>query len=212
MIAIVNYGSGNIGAISNIYKKAKVEHVIVERPELLDQADRYILPGVGHFDHAVSYLRRSGLLGALQDNVIKQQKPLLGICVGMQILADSSEEGSEPGLGWVPGRVRKFERSNDCLRIPHMGWNEVEVVNDGACLLDRVDSSIGFYFLHSYYFDPMNSRSILAQTVYGRLAFASAVTNGSNIFGVQFHPEKSHHNGMAVLTNFATLKPCSALV
>ncbi len=211
MIAIVNYGSGNIGAISNIYRRAKVEHAIVDRPELLDQAERYILPGVGHFDHAVGYLRRSGLLGALQNNVIRQRKPLLGICVGMQILADSSDEGSEPGLGWVPGRVRKFERSDDCLRIPHMGWNEVEMFNDGTCLMERVDLKTGFYFLHSYYFDPISSASILARTTYGGLAFASAVSNGSNIFGVQFHPEKSHHNGTALLTNFATLKPCSAL-
>lgn len=210
MIAIVNYGSGNLGAISNVYKKAKIEHAIVDRPDQLDAADRYILPGVGHFDHAVRYLRRSGLFETLQANVVQRQKPLLGICVGMQILADSSEEGSEPGLGWIHGRVCKFELSADRLRVPHMGWNGVEVADDASKLMEHVDGNVGFYFLHSYYFDPVETRSVVARTTYGGPAFACAVSNGSNVFGVQFHPEKSHQNGMKLLTNFARLQPCSA--
>ncbi len=210
MIAIVNYGSGNIGAISNVYKKAKIEHVVVDRPDELGRAERYILPGVGHFDETISYLRRSGLLEALQENVIHAGKPLLGICVGMQILANSSEEGIEAGLGWIPGRVRKFELLPDRPRIPHMGWNGVSVAHDASRLMAEVELNTGFYFLHSYYFEPEDARSVVARANYGGPDFACAVSNGANIFGVQFHPEKSHHNGRALLTNFARLTPCSA--
>lgn len=210
MIAIVNYGSGNIGAISNVYKKAKIDHVVVNRPDDLARAERYLLPGVGHFDETVSYLRRSGLLEVLRENVVCGGKPLLGICVGMQILADSSEEGREPGLGWVPGRVRKFELTADRPRIPHMGWNSVGVAHDPSHLMANVEMGTGFYFLHSYYFEPTDQRHIIAYAAYGGPPFACAVTNGTNIFGVQFHPEKSHHNGHTLLTNFAKLTPCFA--
>lgn len=209
MIAIVNYGSGNIGAISNVYKKAKIEHAVVDRPEDLARAERFILPGVGHFDETMSYLRRSGLLEVLQENVVRGGKPLLGICVGMQILANNSEEGREPGLGWVPGCVRKFELTSDRPRIPHMGWNSVEVANDPSRLMTDVEMTTGFYFLHSYYFEPVDERHVVARAAYGGPPFACAVSNGANIFGVQFHPEKSHHNGRTLLTNFAKISPCS---
>jgi imidazole glycerol-phosphate synthase subunit HisH len=204
MIAIINYGSGNVGAIANIYKQLKVEHTIATTPGSLDVADKYILPGVGHFDTTMAYLEQSGLRSALEENVRNKGKPLLGICVGMQILAYSSEEGAKAGLGWISGHVLRLRPSSENLRLPHMGWNSISVRNDPLRIFHGVDSRMGFYFLHNYYFSTDDELAVEADAIYGQ-RFACAVSNGRNIVGVQFHPEKSHSNGMRIFKNFACL-------
>lgn len=179
-----------------------VPHVIVSDWKTLGSADKYILPGVGHFDHTMATVRSSGMYEALQDNVLGKGKLLLGICVGMQVLADSSEEGALGGFGWIAGRVRRIDPRGGAIRLPHMGWNSISIRNDPLRLFGGVDATRGFYFLHSYFFEPDSAGSILASTDYGA-SLACGVTNGRNIFGLQFHPEKSHRNGIAVFKNFA---------
>lgn len=201
MIAIINYGSGNVAAIANIYKMMKIPYAIVSDRKELDTADRYVLPGVGHFDHTMAAVRDSGILDGLRENVIGKGKLLLGICVGMQVLAESSEEGTLPGFGWIPGHVRRISSVAVNVRLPHMGWNSISIVNDPIGLFDDVDTENGFYFLHSYCFDAA-PENILASTGYGT-TLTCGVTNGRNVFGLQFHPEKSHGNGVAIFKNFA---------
>lgn len=201
MIGIVNYGSGNIQAIGNIYKRLDVPYSVISRPQELASADRIILPGVGAFDQAMGELNASGMRQALDQAILDQHKPILGICVGMQLLAQSSEEGTAAGLGWIDGVVKKFDCNGAAtVYLPHMGWNTVEPKPNA--LFDAVDLQLGYYFLHSYYFSCRNHQDELGVTMYG-IRFASAV-NVRNIFGVQFHPEKSHQPGIQLLKNFAT--------
>ena len=204
MIGIIDYGMGNIKAFSNIYKSLNVPHKIVKVEEHLKDVEKIILPGVGAFDHAMRQLNRSGFLDALNDLVLNQKKPVLGVCVGMQMMANCSEEGVLNGLGWVDATVNKFnkeELNNEPL--PHMGWNSVDCTIDNQLFKD-ISTNSRFYFLHSYYFNPENKDSSIALTGYGN-KFTCAVNRG-NIFGVQFHPEKSHHNGVQLLKNFSNLQ------
>ena len=204
MIAIVNYGSGNIQAIANIYKRLDVPHVIAATPDELDGVDQVILPGVGAFDQAMNELEASGLRRALDNCVLTQRKPILGICVGMQLLACSSEEGTAKGLGWIDAEVRRFDpnAAGPDTQLPHLGWNTVEPARIDP-VLDGIEIQAGFYFLHSYYFSCRDKEDVLATTSYGT-PFASAVRR-QNVYGVQFHPEKSHQNGVQFLRNFARL-------
>lgn len=204
MIAIIDYGSGNVGAIANIYKQLKVPHVITGNISELEKAERYVLPGVGAFDTTMNYFRKSGMIDLLNEHVLERGKKVLGICVGMQILAESSEEGLSPGLGWIKGRVRRIDTSAlpFAPRLPHMGWNTVNTMQ-GARLFEGVDAVQGFYFLHSYYVDPTETADIAATVEYGgRITCAVA---HENIYGMQFHPEKSHANGVTVFRNFAEI-------
>lgn len=203
MIAIVNYGSGNIQAIANIFGKLNIPFVIAAAPEELAGAERILLPGVGAFDQAMNELNASGLRAALDRKVLEERTPVLGICVGMQLLAKSSEEGTAQGLGWIDGTVKRFDHSNfhQATHLPHMGWNTVEPRQSSA-LFDGVDLTTGYYFLHSYYFTCADESDVLGVTDYGG-RFASAVRRG-NVHGVQFHPEKSHQAGTDLLRNFAT--------
>jgi glutamine amidotransferase len=204
MIAIINYGSGNISAISNIYKQLKIPYVVTRDLDELAKADRYILPGVGAFDATMQYLNDSGMVATLNQQVLVNNKKVMGICVGMQILAESSEEGELAGLGWIPGQVRKIDVSllPSGPKLPHMGWNSVKPRSD-ASLFAGVDVERGFYFLHSYYFDATDDADVSATVQYGK-ELPCAVAH-DNIFGMQFHPEKSHANGVAVFRNFAEL-------
>lgn len=204
MIAIIDYRSGNLAAIGAIYKQLKIPYVITNDREVMSGADRYVLPGVGHFGQAMSVIRQSEIFETLSENVLSKGKPLMGICVGMQLLADSSDESSEPGLGWIAGRVRKIQSTDQAIRLPHMGWNSISVGNDISGLFDGVDVKRGFYFLHNYHFAPQSPASTLATTSYGDV-LTCGVSNGKNIFGLQFHPEKSHQNGVAIFRNFARL-------
>jgi len=202
LIAVVNYGSGNIQAIGNIFTRQKIPFIFASHPSELDQADGIVLPGVGAFDQAMLELRRSGMRRALEKAVLESGKPVLGICVGMQLLARSSEEGTEQGLGWIQGTVKRFRSlpQEHPLRLPHMGWNTVEPTRPSP-LFSSIDLTPGFYFLHSYYFSCECEEHALAKTTYGEV-FTSVVCK-DHIYGVQFHPEKSHWSGIRLLVNFA---------
>ena len=201
MIAIIDYGSGNIAAIANIYKQLKVPHVITKDAQELAAAERYILPGVGAFDATMRHLTATGIVEVLQKQVFEGGKKLMGVCVGMQILAESSEEGELSGLGWIAGRVRKISTGLAVppAILPHMGWNSINPCQ--ARIFDGIDPLRGFYFLHNYFFDASNSDEVIATVNYGSDMPCSV--NRANIFGMQFHPEKSHSNGVAIFRNFA---------
>jgi imidazole glycerol-phosphate synthase subunit HisH len=202
MIAIVDYRSGNIAAIANIYKQLKVPHVVTRDPAQLAAAERYILPGVGAFDATMRHLNEAGIKAVLDEQVLTRRKKIMGICVGMQILADSSEEGTLRGLGWIPGRVKKIDtrRIDSGPRLPHMGWNSVRP--SGALpIFQGVDCQRGFYFLHSYFFDAARDEDVAATVTYGS-EMPCALLHG-NVAAMQFHPEKSHANGVAIFRNFA---------
>jgi glutamine amidotransferase len=204
VIVIVDYGLGNVLAFANMYKKLNIQARIARSAADLAGATRVILPGVGAFDHALERLDRSGMREPLTELVTRQGVPVLGICVGMQILANSSEEGQLPGLGWVPGRVRKLDvaRLPQKTHLPHMGWNDVRPVRPSG-LFAGLENDARFYFLHSYCFECERDDEVLATTDYGS-SFSSAVSR-ANVYGVQFHPEKSHHFGTRLLQNFAGL-------
>jgi len=204
MIAIINYGCGNISAFATIYKRLNVAVTIAESVEHLRAADKFVLPGVGAFDRAMERLTQSGMRECLEELVLGDKKPVLGVCVGMQMLAYRSEEGRSEGLGWIGGEVKKFDISkfSQATHLPHMGWNDVQS-SAGVGLFEGLDSAARFYFLHSYYFSPSKQENVLAVTDYGE-TFVSAV-GSENIYGVQFHPEKSHQWGVRLLKNFAEL-------
>ena len=204
MITIIDYGSGNIRAIGNIYDTLKIDYKIAKSPEEVMGAEKIFLPGVGAFDQTISMLDKTGFREVLDFEVLQNKIPIIGICVGMQILAESSEEGKLPGLGYIKGKVRKMDASllNQKPKLPHLGWNSIEIKRQSA-MFKNIDSELGFYFLHSYYFECEHEEDILTTTTYGK-SFASAI-NHDNVYGIQFHPEKSHHNGINLLHNFATL-------
>lgn len=204
MIAIIDYGLGNVQALANVYKKLNIPAIIAKQAEDLKKISKVILPGVGSFDHAMQRLEKSGMRNLLDEMVHHRRIPALGICVGMQMLAYSSEEGSLPGLGWIDGEVKKFNTlalgRSPC--VPHMGWNDIKPAKSNG-LLQGLDVDARFYFLHSYYFHCHRSEDVIAVTDYGG-EFVCAVNSG-NVYGVQFHPEKSHHWGIRLLENFAKL-------
>ncbi len=223
MIGVVDYGLGNIQAFLNIFKNLNIDAMAVHNCDELVLADRLILPGVGSFDWAMEKLLASGMRDCLEDLVTCQQKYVLGVCVGMQMMANNSEEGRLPGLGWIQGGVQKFRGLEDermeekrvrggedgrirgleheRMSLPHMGWNDVVPTNCN-CLFKGMEAP-RFYFLHSYYFATTHADDVLATTDYHG-EFASAVRSG-NVFGTQFHPEKSHGWGIQLLKNFAEM-------
>jgi glutamine amidotransferase len=204
MIGIVDYKLGNVKAFANIYKQLGIPHRLAAAPEDLAGVSRIILPGVGAFDHAMSRLEASGMREALLDAVLRKGTPVLGVCVGMQMLTARSEEGVKQGLGWIDGEVLNFRQApgRAPIHIPHMGWNDVEPVSDSG-LFKGLGGSHRFYFLHSYYARCESAGDVLGQTVYGA-GFACAIGRG-NVCGVQFHPEKSHRAGIQLLKNFAEM-------
>lgn len=201
MITIIDYGLGNVLAFVNVYQRLNIPVQVATSPAALEGATRLILPGVGSFDHAMEQFDRSGMRPAVEQRVADGM-PVLGICVGMQMLAERSDEGVLAGLGWVPGQVRKFDVAAmpAGTMLPHMGWNDVQPATQGG-LFAGLERDARFYFLHSYYFECGDQASILASTDYGP-AFSCAVRK-ENVYGVQFHPEKSHHFGSRLLSNFA---------
>ena len=206
MIGIVNYGLGNIQAILNIYKYLNIPAFSISNAQEFDKANRIILPGVGAFDWAMEKLYRSGLRDRLDEQVIHKRIPVLGICVGMQMMGERSEEGQMDGLGWVQGDVMHFLHNNEFdnkkMDVPHMGWNNIRIVKSHQ-LLEGFDENVYFYFLHSYFFSGKDVNQILTCTDYNG-SFTSSFKN-ENIFGVQFHPEKSHKWGVRLLQNFASV-------
>ena len=204
MIAVINYGLGNVRAFVNVYERLHLSVVVAQTPNDLKAASKLILPGVGAFDHAMGKLNNSGMRDAIEKLVLDRQLPILGVCVGMQMLARSSDEGKLPGLGWIDGKVRKFDTRglNGKVQLPHMGWNTIHPNKENG-LLGGFDKASRFYFLHSYYFECHDERDSIATTEYG-IKFSSAVNN-RKIYGVQFHPEKSHDWGIQLLKKFADL-------
>jgi len=199
MIYILSLDINNAQSISNIYKKLGTKHIITNKLDNLEGKDKIIIPGIGHFDSTMSTLRDLKLDHKLNELVIERNVPILGICIGMQIFLEESDEGKEKGLGWLKGKVQKFNKD---LILPHMGWNSLKKEKDNL-LLKNIDLLKGFYFLHSYYILTGNKKNVITQTFYGD-NFPSMV-NEKNIYGVQFHPEKSHQNGIQLLKNFAEL-------
>ncbi len=204
MIAIVDYGLGNIQAFANIYKRLGISASSVKNSEDLKKAKNIILPGVGSFDWAMTKLNGSGMRESLDEMVLHQGVPVLGVCVGMQMMAQRSDEGNMPGLGWFEAEVKKFDlsKSSHVLPLPHMGWNNVHPKSESV-LFRGIEDAPFFYFLHSYYFSQRNDQDVLATSDYGG-NFTSAVQH-EHIFGVQFHPEKSHQWGIELLKNFAEI-------
>ncbi len=199
MIGILDYGVGNVASIQNMFRYLDLEAGPFSEAGDVGQYDRFVLPGVGAFDGGIAALRASGLMPDVLERV-EGGAPLLGICMGMQMLADGSEEGEEPGLGLIRGTVRRFRfPEGERMRIPHMGWNQVMPV-EGATVLPPDEESPRFYFAHSFHFVPEDKADIAGICSYGK-PFVAAVERG-NVFGVQFHPEKSHRFGMSVLRRF----------
>lgn len=201
MVVIIDYGMGNLFSVKNAFDAIGAESVISNDSKDLKKADKIILPGVGAFPDGMKNLKKRGFIEVLKKEVLEKEKPFLGICLGMQLLATDGEEHKlTKGLGWIPGHVRKFNVQNN-LRIPHMGWNDVFIKKENP-LFESVKDPV-FYFVHSYHIVPKDSRVVIATCNYGE-EFVAAIQKG-NIFGVQFHPEKSQKCGLELLKNFLAL-------
>lgn len=201
MIAILDYNTGNIKSIWNMFNKLGIESIITANVDEIEKASKYVLPGVGSFDHGIHSLKCSSFFNALETEVLGNKKPVLGICLGMQLLTNSSEEGKQKGLGWINAETVRFDLKDYRLAIPHMGWNYVNPVNSGNIFRNLEVSR--FYFVHSYHVLCNYRENILATADYGGEFVCSIVKD--NIYGVQFHPEKSHKFGMQLLQNFGEI-------
>jgi len=206
MIIVVDYGVGNLGSIVNMFKKIGVKAEASSDPRVIEAAEKLVLPGVGAFDPGMGKLRERGLIPLLDRLVLVEKRPVIGLCLGLQLMTKGSAEGKEEGLGWLNARSPRFRfgAENSHLKVPHMGWNNIEI-RKAHPLFVGLDAGSRFYFVHSYYVESGDADTILAETEYG-IRFHS-VLGKDNIVGAQFHPEKSHRYGMQVLRNFAEWKP-----
>jgi glutamine amidotransferase len=203
MIVIVDYGMGNLGSVLNMFKKIGAKAKISSDLDEISRAPKILLPGVGAFDSAMARINEAGMKKVLDHKALVEKVPVLGICLGMQLLTHSSEEGELPGLGWINAKTYYFKgRIDSKLKVPHMGWNIAEVTNQSVLTADFNDE-LQFYFVHSYFVKAEEASSSMMKTNYG-LEFDSAIVK-DNIFGAQFHPEKSHKFGMKLFRNFANL-------
>jgi glutamine amidotransferase len=200
VITIVDYGLGNLGSVANMLKRVGARSRVTSDAREIAEASALVLPGVGHFDEGMRNLRSRALVDVLTDRVVRDGTPVLGICLGMQLMARGSEEGTDPGLGWIDADVKRFALPPETrLAIPHMGWNEVEPIED-PLFRDLSGRDTRFYFVHSYHLVCDDPGAVAAWCTHG-YRFAAAVRRG-NVFGTQFHPEKSHRHGMTLLRNF----------
>lgn len=204
MIAVIDYNMGNVGSVANMIKHVGGTSVLTNKHSDIEGADKIILPGVGSFDTGMQNLEKLDLIEILNKKVLKDKVPVLGICLGMQLISKSSEEGVLNGLGWIDAKTVKFNfESGSSLNIPHMGWNDVKINTKNIGLFENMYDSSRFYFDHGYYLSCNDSKDIMGTSEYG-YEFVSAV-HMDNIYGVQFHPEKSHKYGMRVFENFISL-------
>ncbi|MHA6790070.1 imidazole glycerol phosphate synthase subunit HisH [Pseudomonas sp. FP2300] len=201
MIVVVDYGVGNIASVLNMLKRVGAKAKASNSREDIEQADKLILPGVGAFDAGMQTLRKSGLIEVLNEQVLGKQKPVMGVCLGSQMLGNGSEEGSESGLGWIDMDIVRFEK-REGRKVPHMGWNEVTPQLQHP-ILTGLNQLSRFYFVHSYYMLPRHAENTLLTANYGQQFTAAVVRD--NILGFQFHPEKSHKFGMQLFKNFVEL-------
>ena len=199
MITIVDYGMGNVGSIKNMLKYIGKDSTITRDPDKIYKSSKLILPGVGSFDIAMRNIEKHNLLEVLNLKALKDKVPILGICLGMQILTNDSEEGTLKGLGWINASTIKFKLDETKFKIPHMGWNTVKLANENS-LSNKFNPDTRFYFVHSYFVKVNDEKNSILKTHY-HINFDSAI-NSDNIYGVQFHPEKSHKNGMQLFKNF----------
>jgi glutamine amidotransferase len=205
MIAIVDYGASNLHSVRHALEAVGADVVLARTPEQLHAADRIVLPGVGAFGECIKNLRASGLMQALHEMVFDRGKPLLGICLGLQVLARDSEEGGvHAGLGWIAGSVRMITAAGAGMKVPHVGWNEVLVTRSSG-MFKGLRSDPSFYFVHSYHFVADDPSVLAATTNYGGVI--TAAIQRDNVFATQFHPEKSQQNGLRLLENFVAWKP-----
>lgn len=204
MIQIINYGVGNFLAVENMLNRIGADAEVIHKPNeiRLDEPNKIIFPGVGSFDAAMSLIKKNGWVEPLNEFIKLKHNKILGICLGMQLLFEESEEGKEKGLGWIPGKVLKFDNSNFEIRIPHMGWSEIDSLED-APLFKNIPKPERFYFAHSFFAKCSDENMVQATCMYG-FPFTCSVKM-DNIFGVQFHPEKSHKFGLKLLENFVNL-------
>jgi glutamine amidotransferase len=203
MIVIVDYGMGNLGSVLNMFKKVGAEAIISSDLDVISKAPKILLPGVGAFDTAMQRIADSGMRDVLNQKALVEKVPVLGICLGMQLLTNASEEGVLPGLGWIDGAAHSFKaRIDERLRIPHMGWNVTNIRQQNA-ITKGYEGEIRFYFVHSYYVTVNDRNHSMMESTYG-LPFDSAIVK-DNIFGAQFHPEKSHKFGMKFFENFTKI-------
>ena len=203
MITIINYGMGNLGSINNMFKKIGVKSIITSDIDEIKKSKKIVLPGVGSFDVAMEKINNLGIRKVLDKKVLIDKTPILGICLGMQLLTNSSEEGVKSGLGWINGKAINFKNKIDKkLKIPHMGWNSVKIVNKSPFVNDCSDMD-RYYFVHSYFVKVKNNSNSLMKTNYG-IDFDSAIVK-NNIYGTQFHPEKSHKYGIKLFKNFSKI-------
>ena len=204
MITLIDYRVGNIFAFQNVFKRLDIPTKIAKTCQDLIDAEKLILPGVGSFDYAMNQLNNSGMRGKLDELVLEKKVPVIGICVGMQMMGNRSDEGKLDGLKWIDAEILKFNESliQQRTKLPHMGWNDVSPIENHPLFIGLEKEAI-FYFLHSFYFKCNDINDSIANTEYG-ISFSSAV-NHNNIYGIQFHPEKSHQYGEKLLHNFAKL-------
>ena len=202
MINIINYNLGNPKSIKNLLSYLGIDSVITDDLNVLKRADHFILPGVGHFTHGMKQLDTLGISDIIKEHALTAQKPILGICLGMQLMTNFSEEGEVDGLSLIDARTNKFLLQDQSVKIPHMGWNEVTWQKESPVLIG-ISEKPRYYFVHSYFVECIDQQDVLGITNYGQ-DFVSAFQH-DNIIGMQFHPEKSHQFGMEILKNFANL-------
>ena len=204
MITVIDYGMGNLGSVINMFKKIGVESKLSSNLNEIGEAKKLLLPGVGSFDNAMIKINELGLKDVLNYKALEEQTPILGICLGMQLMTNKSEEGSQDGFGWINATTKKFDFEKESkLKIPHMGWNKTLISNNN-CLITDIDLDSKFYFVHSYYVRVVNEKNSILKTTHG-IEFDSVISNNINIYGAQFHPEKSHKFGMKILKNFSEI-------
>lgn len=204
MVVVVDYGMGNVGSVLNMFRRIGVEPILSADPDVIAKASKLVLSGVGAFDTGMRQLKNAGLIDVLNDAVLGRRVPIIGLCLGMHLLTEHSEEGVLPGLGWIRGKTVRFRfgREDPSLKIPHMGWNQIEVQVDAPIVRELLPDS-RFYFVHSYHVTCEDQNDVAAATTYG-YPFPSIVQH-ANIMGTQFHPEKSHKFGMRLLDRFVAI-------
>jgi glutamine amidotransferase len=202
MIAIIDYNMGNLRSVNKAFKRIGIDAKVTSNLKDIRSAERLVLPGVGHFERGMSELENLGLIDVIKEQVLNKSKPILGICLGMQLLTEFSEEGNVEGLKVVNAKTKKFELLSKGLKVPHIGWNTLEI-DDNSRLLKNVSGDDFFYFVHTYYVTSDSKDLICSKSEYGH-SIVSSFEIG-NIFGVQFHPEKSHRQGLDLLQNFSNI-------